>query len=156
MKRKKLLKLNRKLDELFYLGDIIVHRKFIFFSLSFFKTVGQSVDREIYHENKTHKLKKNFFTSVIVWKLLWTPLVLALLTCIWNQAIAIGTIIINTFFIHEHWKHFQCFHKNICTVVINVLLIFLSLFTSSFIFDYSYFVYIHALLQTKLVSPSCE
>lgn len=62
----------------------------------------------------------NKCTSLMVWKLLGTPFVLALLTCIWNHAIAIGTIIIKIFLIHEHWKHFQCFHRNICTVVMNV------------------------------------
>lgn len=63
------------------------------------------------------------FTSKIVLKLLCTPLVDELLTWIWNHAIAIGTIIIKTFFNHEHWKHFQCFHRNICTVVKNVFLL---------------------------------
>lgn len=76
-------------------------------------------------------------TSNIVLKLLCTPLVDELLTWIWNHAIAIGTIIMKIFFNHEHWKHFQCFHRNICTVVINVLLIltrfpYLSRFLPSF------------------------
>lgn len=60
-------------------------------------------------------------TSVIVRKLICSPLTFVLLTWIWNHAIAIGTIIMNTFLIHEHWKHFQCFHRKICTVVVNGL-----------------------------------
>lgn len=59
----------------------------------------------------------------MVRKLLGVPLIFVLLTWIWNHAIAIGTTIINTFLIHEHWKHFQCFHRKICTVVINVFVL---------------------------------
>lgn len=81
-------------------------------------------------------------TSVIVWKVLWEPLVVALLTWIWNHAIAIGTTIINTFLIHEHWKHFQCFHRKICTVVINVLLLLLIL-TNNLVFLPLFFCFTH-------------
>ena len=59
----------------------------------------------------------------MVRKLLGTPLIFVLLTWIWNHAMAIGTIIMKIFLIHEHWKHFQCFHRKICTVVINGLLL---------------------------------
>lgn len=78
--------------------------------------------------------KSRCHTSKIVLKWLCTPLVDELLTWIWNHAIAIGTIIMKTFFNHEHWKHFQCFHRNICTVVINVLLILTSFLLFLFLF----------------------
>lgn len=64
-------------------------------------------------------------TSLMGSNIRCTPFVWPLLTCIWNQAIAIGTIIMNVFLIHEWWKHRQCFHRKIRIVVKNTLSMFI-------------------------------